>query len=79
VLDAVPDFELPTRPKIRLDFLREAEMLSLLELPARLHAFIKFLFYQALRSGEAEAITWNQLDSNKVIRPTTRSFSNERV
>ncbi len=68
VLDAIPDFELPTRPKLRLDFLREAEMLSLLdELPARLHAFIKFLFYQGLRSGEAEAITWAQLDLNKAI------------
>jgi hypothetical protein len=43
VLDAVPDFELPTKPKPRLDFLREAEMLALLEeLPARLYAFIKF-------------------------------------
>src|SRR5881397_3466892 len=60
--------QLPTRPKLRLDFLGEAEMLSLLdELPARLHAFIKFLFYQGLRSREAEAITWAQLDLNKAI------------
>jgi integrase len=68
VLDAVPDFELPTKPKPRLDFLREAEMLALLEeLPARLHAFIKFLFYQGVRSGEVEAITWAQIDLNRAI------------
>jgi len=68
VLDAVPDFELPTKPRPKLDFLREAEMLTLLEeLPARLHAFIKFLFYQGVRSGEAEAITWAQIDLNKAI------------
>jgi integrase len=68
LLDAVPDFELPTKPGARLDFLREPEMLALLnELPAHLHAFVKFLFYQGVRSGEAEQITWGQIDVGRAI------------
>src|SRR6202030_4419566 len=43
-------------------------MLGLLEeLPARLRAFIKLLFYQGVRSGEAEAITWAQIDLGRAI------------
>jgi integrase len=68
LLDAVPDFELPAKPNPRLDFLREPEMLTLLtELPKRLHPFVKFLFYQGVRSGEAEQITWAQVDLDRAI------------
>ena len=68
LLDHVPDFELPQKPDARLDFLREPEMLNLLtELPERLHPFVKFLFYQGVRSGEAESITWAQIDLNRAI------------
>jgi len=43
-------------------------MLTLLkELPARHHPFVKFLFYQGVRSGEAESITWAQIDLNRAI------------
>jgi integrase len=43
-------------------------MLELLkELPEHLHAFVKFLFYQGVRSGEAEQITWAQIDLNRAI------------
>jgi len=67
-LDAVPDFELPAEPKARLDFLREPEMLTLLkELPEYLHPFVKFLFYQGVRSGEVDQITWAQIDLNRAI------------
>jgi integrase len=56
------------KPNARLDFLREPEMLNLLtELPERLRPFVKFLFYQGVRSGEAESITWAQIDLDRAI------------
>lgn len=59
----MPVLTLPPKASAREDFIREPQLKLLLkELPAHLHPFVTFLFYQGTRLTEAERITWQQID-----------------
>jgi integrase len=67
-LSEVPKFKFPPKPEARTDFIREPQFQGLLkEMPAHLHPYMLFLFYQGVRSGEAARICWSQIDLRRAV------------
>src|SRR5712691_7537911 len=62
----IPYFPMQKENPARQGFVTNEEFRRLLEaLPLRFHPLVNFLYFTGTRSGEAQQITWNQVDLNQ--------------
>ncbi len=65
-LQNIPYFPMQKENAARQGFIDHEEFRSLLEvLPIRFHPLVIFLYFCGIRVGEAQQITWNQVDLNQ--------------